>query len=629
MRKSTWLGLLFSLFLCTPVYTTDLETQRELYLQAKEALNEGRNEDFQRLKSDLEHYPLYPYVLYNEALKRLSSVTPDQATTLRTQLAGSVLADEFFRRWLDTQARRKRWQIYVDHFEPTSDTEKHCKYLRALFRLGYQDKALAEVPNLWTVGVSQPKECDPIFDVWISRGHLTSDVAWNRLQLAVQERSSILARYLLRFFPRDEQPTARLLYDVFRRPSIVRNVDRFSDDARGRYALSFGLRRYARDEASKAFALWQKHKDKFTFNSQLANSTGNELAFWAAREGVLLTEINPTYTYETVERIADTAISQREWKIAYEWLDSVTETERYRYKWRYWFAKSSQQIGNEDARTLFEELAKERTYYGFLAASEIDVPISINTIDPSELEKQSSQFLSDIRIARIFELYYLGEEENAKEEWSWLLPNLEDEQAKLWIPYSIGQIGHPNHAIQAAFRADAFDLVETRFPVLYKEEFKRHTDNANIDLTVLLALTRQESAFNPKAISPVGARGLMQLMPGTARQTARNIRVPQPSLAGLLFAPTNIQIGTYHFRELLDEFDEHRVLAFAAYNAGSHRVKQWIKDARGMDTIAWIETIPFYETRNYVKNVLAFQQVYAYLLGTPSPILEEHETKIP
>lgn len=628
-RTLSWTGFVLWLWLASTAFATDLETQRDLYRQAKDALKDGRASEFQQLKSALTDYPLYPYLLYNEALKRLSSLTPDQAIKLRTQLEGSVLEDEFFQRWLDMQARRNRWQVYVDHFEPTTDAEKHCRYLRALFRLGHQDEALAAVPELWTVGVSQPKECDPIFDVWINRGHLTSDIAWSRLQLAVEERSTILARYLLRFFPRSEQATARLLYDVYRRPTLVRNVNRFPDTVRGRYVLSYGLRRYARDEAGRALALWQKHKDEFDFSSQLEQSTENELAFWAARDGILLSEIKPTYTYDTIERIADTAIAQREWQVAYDWLNSVEETERFRFKWRYWFAKSSQELGKDDAKALFAELANERTYYGFLAAHEVELPISINAIDPTELEAQGSTYLSDIRIARIFELYELNEDDNAKEEWSWLLPKLEDDQAKHWIPYRIGQMGHPNHAIQAAFRADAFDLVQTRFPVLYVDQFSRHMDKTNIDLTDLLALTRQESAFNPKAISSAGARGLMQLMPATARRTARNIRVPQPSLVGLLYAPTNIQIGTYHFRELLDEFNEHRILAYAAYNAGSHRVKQWTKNAHGMDTIAWIETIPFYETRNYVKNVLAFQQVYAYLLDTPTPILAEHESNIP
>lgn len=628
-RKLVIAGMYLCLIQFSSVFASDLDTQRELYQQAKRALKEGSNNEFQQLKNKLTDYPLYPYLLYNEALKSMSSLSPDDAIRLRTQLSGSVLEDEFFRRWLDTQARRKRWQIYVEHFEPTTDAERQCRYLRALFRLGFQDKALAGVPDLWTVGVSQPKECDPIFDVWINRGNLTSDIAWNRLQLAVQERSSILARYLIRFFPRAEQPTARLLYDVYRRPSIVRNVNRFPDDIRGRYAFSFGLLRYARDEAGKALALWQKHRDEFDFDEQLANRTENELAFWAARDGVVLADVNPNYSYETIERIADAAIAQREWKIAYEWLNSVEETERYRYKWRYWFAQSLQETGLDGAQELLEELAGERTYYGFLAANEIDAPLRMNARNPNELEQQSIKFLADIRIARIFELYKLGEEDNAKEEWSWLLPRLEDNEAKHWIPYQIGQIGHPNHAIQAAFRADAVDLVETRFPMLYVDEFQRHTERTDIDLTVLLALARQESAFNPKAISPVGARGLMQLMPATARRTARNIRVPQPSLVGLMYAPTNIQIGTYHFRELLDEFDEHKVLAYAAYNAGSHRVKRWIKDASGMDTIAWIETIPFYETRNYVKNVLAFQQVYSSLLDTPTPMLAAHEKTIP
>ena len=629
VRDLIWIGLILWFTGTISAQSSILETHRHLYQQAKEALRDGKDGDFHRFKDALTDYPLYPYLLYNEALKKLSSLNPDRAIALRAELAGSVLSDEFFQKWLETQATRRRWQVYVDYFEPTHDAEQQCKYLRALFRLGHQDKALAGVPALWTVGVSQPKECDPIFDVWINRGHLTSDIAWNRLQLAVQENSTILARYLLRFFPRDEEPVARLLYEVYRKPSVAGNIHRFPDTERGRYAWSYGLRRYARDDATRALAIWNNNRQKFEFSSQLEASTENELAFWGAREGIVPMDVTPIYSYETVERIVDTAVSQRKWKVAFEWLDSIPETERYRFKWRYWFAKSKQQMGDAEAQVLFKELAKERTYYGFLAAWEIDGPISVNSVDVSVLAVQEDRFLSDVRVARIFELYAMGEEKNAKEEWAWLLPKLEDQETKQWITYKIGKIGHPNHAIEAAFRADVFNLVHTRFPLLYVEEFQRHTDRTNIDLADLLALTRQESAFNPRAVSPVGARGLMQLMPATARRTARNIRVPPPSLVGLLFAPTNIQIGTYHFKELLDAFDDHRVLAYAAYNAGSHRVEQWIKDAKGMDTIAWIETIPFYETRNYVKNVLAFQQVYSYLLGTPTPILNEHEKQIP
>lgn len=608
---------------------TEIETQRKLYREAKNALRDGRSDEFQQIKNDLKTYPLYPYLLYNEALTRLPSLNPEQATILRKQLDGSVLADQFFQRWLETQARRKRWQVYVDYFEPSTDAEQQCRYLRALFRLGYEDQALKGVPALWTVGISQPKECDPIFDVWISRGHVTSAIAWNRLQLAVQQRSTILARYLLRFFPRSEQGTARLLYDVYRKPSTVRNVSRFPNDERGRYVWSFGLGRLARDDASKALAIWNEHKHKFDFHQPLRESTENELVFWAAREGELVTEVSSRYTFDTIEKIVDTAIVKRQWEVAFNWLDSVADSERYGYKWRYWYAKSAQQTGIDNHQQMLEELAKERTYYGFLAADALNLPIQLNAFDADVLLQRESEFLSDVRIARIFELYAMGEADNAQEEWSWLLPTLDDRDTKYYISFKIGQIGHPNHAIQAAFRADALDLVYTRFPILYLDEFRQHADKIDIDVSVLLALTRQESAFNPRAISPVGARGLMQLMPSTARRTARNIRVPQPSVVGLLYVPTNIQIGSYHLRELLDEFNDHQVLALAAYNAGSHRVKQWIKDASGMDTVAWIETIPFYETRNYVKNVLAFKQVYSNLLDTPTPLLSEHERSIP
>ena len=141
-------------------------------------------------------------------------------------------------------------------------------------------------------------------------------------------------------------------------------------------------------------------------------------------------------------------------------------------------------------------------------------------------------------------------------------------------------------------------------------------------------MARQESAYQPAAKSRVGASGLMQLMPATAKLVAKRARLPSSFATQLNNPKINIQLGSYHLAWLIDRFEGQRPLAIAAYNAGEHRVDRWIKRNDGMPMDVWIETIPFSETRNYVKNVLAFTYVYNQLLNTPENILSSGERSV-
>lgn len=145
----------------------------------------------------------------------------------------------------------------------------------------------------------------------------------------------------------------------------------------------------------------------------------------------------------------------------------------------------------------------------------------------------------------------------------------------------------------------------------------------------MLAVARQESLFDPRARSPANARGLMQLIHPTAERVARRVGINEPSTTDLYQPALNIELAGHYLASLMDRYDQRRPLAAAAYNAGEHRVDRWIRDASGLWMDVWIETIPFRETRNYVKNVLAFAQVYGHRRGSPRPMLEAHETRVP
>ena len=216
---------------------------------------------------------------------------------------------------------------------------------------------------------------------------------------------------------------------------------------------------------------------------------------------------------------------------------------------------------------------------------------------------------------------------NARREWEHVLPRL-DEEAKRDLVEWAATVGWSARAIFGARDGEMADLVAIRFPRPYLDIFRRYAFQTELSIHFLLAIARQESAFNPGAVSSAGARGLMQLMPGTARHIADRLRVKRPARDDLTDPEVNVRLAANHLAYLMRRYGGSRVLAAAAYNAGERRVNTWLKDADGMPASVWVERIPFRETRDYVKGVIAFAQVYAQLAQEAAPVLTDHERAI-
>ena len=189
--------------------------------------------------------------------------------------------------------------------------------------------------------------------------------------------------------------------------------------------------------------------------------------------------------------------------------------------------------------------------------------------------------------------------------------------------------GWSHQSIMTAIRAGEWNDLTLRFPTPYKSTFKTIAKRENIELKWIYAIARQESAFAPSANSPVGARGIMQLMPGTARLVARQMGMSQPRTEDLVTPEKNIAMGGFYLGQLLEQFGGNRILATAAYNAGPTRVERvLLRQTEELPADIWIENLPYGETREYIKNVLAFSVIYAEKLKLDRPLLASHERKI-
>ena len=166
--------------------------------------------------------------------------------------------------------------------------------------------------------------------------------------------------------------------------------------------------------------------------------------------------------------------------------------------------------------------------------------------------------------------------------------------------------------VQTTIAADLWDALAWRFPAAYRDSFQRWGEATGVDPFLLLGIARRESAFNHEAVSPVGARGLMQLMPGTAAHVSRQLGIDTPSASGLFDPETNIRLGSHYISRMLDRYSGNRLAATAAYNAGPGRVDRWLSEAP-QEFDLFVESIPFRETREYVQAVLAYQVIFASL----------------
>jgi soluble lytic murein transglycosylase len=318
------------------------------------------------------------------------------------------------------------------------------------------------------------------------------------------------------------------------------------------------------------------------------------------------------------------ALQDRAWDDLLDTVEKLTAEQQEEPVWRYWQAMALNETGGAQASNeLLALVARERGYYGFLAADRLGLPYNFEhrTIVVDVGAKEPLESLPAVR--RIEELYFHDEEQLAHSEWYKVIGDRESEQQTLAV--MAYERGWHRMAIDAANRAKAWDALDLRFPMPYQDTFTHFGGVQRVPPTELMAIARRESAFFPLARSPVGARGLMQIMPATGKQVASQLGRSH-STGALYDVEHNVLLGSAYYRQLLDRFDGNRIFALAANNAGPHRVDRWRNSGdERLSAELWVETIPFKETRNYVQAVLSYNVVFAYMQGREASLLTEGE----
>jgi peptidoglycan lytic transglycosylase len=594
-----------------------LETQRELFLDARSALQDNRLEEYQALASRLRDYPLYPYLKFDELRNRLSRADEQEVARFLETHEGEPVGDRLRQSWLYNLASKQRWRLFLRHYRPTDSVDLQCYALQARLNTGDKKGLVDDILPLWLTGESRPKACDPPFRFLADSGRLDRDLVWARIRLAMQDNRPTLAAYLAKRLPEPEQSWVTLWREANDTPSRALDDPRLeADTPLAREITLHALRRIARFDAAQAHEKWLAIRDRQAFEDEDAAAIAGYIAYAAATQHLpeahawLVALPAGAGTQRIREWRIRTAIDIQDWAAVRAHITALPVEERDSEEWRYWLAFAMEKTGERvAAMNRFGDLAKERSYHGFLAADYLRWPYEMGH-KPTDFDAAKLEALEHRPgLVRAHELYRAGLLTDARREWAYAIRDMNNEELTLAAVLA-DQWGWHDRAILTVARSGNYDDLKLRFPLDHHDSVRRHARDNKLDTGQVFAVIRQESAFNSDARSPVGAMGLMQLMPGTGRLTAKRDGIPYSGAGTLLDVDRNIQLGTSYLRQMMERFSGNPVLATAAYNAGPQRVERWLPEAGSDPAAIWIAGIPFTETRNYVQSVLTYAAIY-------------------
>lgn len=511
--------------------------------------------------------------------------------------------------------------IYRQYYQGLDIANLDCLAVWAEISAGRQQRIVSRAIQLWLVGRSQPDECDPVFDYLAKHGLLTTDHYRERFALAVDARRFTLARYLSKRLPSRYGDEANSWLEAQQKPlDFISATDARRDVVLDRRQLAYATRKLAFDDPLTADTRWRELRRRFSFEREEIVETSRHIALWSARlhlpEAAKMLAALPAAAAdtETARWLVRAYLLQHRWAEVIRAIDALPAAESRKNEWRYWQAEALDRSGqNAAAAQIWNGLAAERSYYGFLAADAVqksyalaDQPVTAN----EALQKKLARMPELIR-AR--ELFFVGLEGRGRSEWDAAVRLLSsDEQAQ--AARLAHRWGWHSRAISTAAAAGLFDDLEIRYPLPWRDLFDKHAAAAGIQNSWAYGVARSESLFMRDIRSSAGAIGVMQILPETGRNTAREISLPYTGQVTLTDSSSNIRLGTWYLGKMHSRFGDNRVLATAAYNAGPLRVQDWLPASGSLDARIWIENIPFNETRSYVRRVLADDVIFSWRL---------------
>ncbi|MBU4581901.1 MAG: lytic transglycosylase domain-containing protein [Proteobacteria bacterium] len=603
-------------------------SQERALLAAHDAFLAGDKAKLARHAEKIPGHVLDSYVSFWRLRLRLEEADPAELRDFLARNEGTVLAEQLRKDWLPVLGKKGQWEIFREEYSALvkADPDVACYALQE--RRRRQDASVsAEVKSFFMAPQALPEGCGPVVDAMLLSGELTPRDLRDRLRLLVRANLMAEARLTAERLPLDQALSGIQIENAAGMP--VRFLERSDADlntAAGRELVIVALTRLARIDTRSAVVFWNDRlQERFPLEDRqyvwamLATCGAQhhlpEAVDWFNNAG------ETPLSDEQLAWRTRIALRQGNWPEVKNAIERMSPSGRNEPVWIYWLGRSLLALGaHEGGQALFMRISGEHHFYGRLAAEELGMPLQIPKKAATPTQEELAEVVALAGLQRALALYRLGLRTEALAEWLWTVRKMND-RALLAAAELARVNGIWDRAINTADRTVAEHDFTLRYLAPYGNVLSKQARARKLDEPLVFGLVRQESRFIVDAISSAGASGLMQLMPSTARRVARKIGMKGFNASLLERPEVNAALGAYYLRHVLDGFGGNTVLAAAAYNAGPGRARRWC-DAKPLEGAIYVESIPFAETRQYVKKVMANAVYYAAVMGGEQPSLK-------
>jgi soluble lytic murein transglycosylase len=584
--------------------------QRDVYNTLTDWIEHNRLAAASERSAELNGYPLqyfFEYLLlrkriqtHDDPFKFLSAIERFQSNwqnpRLQRRLYGVVKS---------RAATLERWKDYPRLLKLNNAPDHPCDdlYARVSNKLiGKFDQAAVDV---WVKPVVHHGSCDQAFDQLIKSGSVPVRALWQRSRGLIRSGHYDEVREMYPFFSRRDRDRLENWIEARGNPAVSLPRMSVAKDELDSKIMPDLLARWARRDLAAAFDYWLARGRSHGFSTSAVQDTLRRYAVRAAKNSHPRAEqMLAAVDADQAVRFWRIRLALRDgnWRRSLDRLDELTPDEQRSSRWRYWRARTLDNLGySAAAKREFGELSQLVEYHGFLAADQIGSPYPLVASMPAVGDEHRQQLLQLRDLRRAIEFFLVGTGWEGRRLWN---AALKDASPDTWLAASqiATSVGWSDRALHAMRKAGQPNALDALFPTPYREEIQLAAANYSLEQALVYGLIRQESAFIADIRSSAGAIGLMQLMPATAKEMAGKLGLKVPRWR-LIDHRINIQLGTKYLQYVLDRFEDNTVLAMAAYNAGPHRVSNWL-GSQALPADVWVESIPFDETRKYVKNVL-------------------------
>ncbi|MBL0729795.1 lytic transglycosylase domain-containing protein [Piscinibacter sp. HJYY11] len=587
----------------------------------------------------MERHPLAMWVDYWQLNSRLYAASLDEVEAFYRRWSGTYVEDRLRNDWLLELGRRREWKaLAADYprFRMNDDREVTCYALLADHLDGKDVRSAGRAA--WFAQREGDDGCNLLATSLYEAKQLKDDDVWRRARLsvdankprAVRQAATLISakagddagalldrpeRFLAQANPRNR--TERELATLALMRLAANDPDAAASSLRGKWEnllpAELGAWAWAAVAKQAAIKLLPDASDHYQRAALMAGKAAVEIDWadetlaWKARAALRANNGKPR------------------WQQVVQAINAMAPAEQRDPTWVYWKARALKAIAPDSsdpqaisaqAQEMLGSIAGQLSFYGALAAEELGRPITLPEPPAPLTDAERQAAAREPGLQRALQLIAIGLRNEGVREWNFTLRGMDDRAliaaAQLACDKEVW-----DRCINTSDRTRGEIHLAQRYPTPFKREVQARAKEIGLDAAYVYGLIRQESRFIMDARSHVGASGLMQIMPATARWTARKIGLPfsQDMIAD---RDTNLKLGTQYLRLVLEDFEGSELLAAAAYNAGPSRPRRW-REGPVLEAAIWAENVPFNETRDYVKKVLSNAIFYSALLNAPAP----------